>query len=352
MRRSTASAALLALVPLAGDRAARAAGPEFRPLTLATGDGVELAARYTPGRLGGKSPAVIVLDDVRSGGRPEVGRAVAGELASAGCAVLTFDFRGHGGSTAVTPDFWADPTNRRLVRRYHRARPKDRIAFADFRPGYLPALVNDVAAARAFLDRRNDAGECNTGQLYVVGFGGGATLGALWVAAEWQRFRCVGTYGERLDPAPEGRDVAGCVWVDPAPALDKRAVSLGEVVRQAGRKGEALFGLVHAAGDDAGAGLAADLFRRPADGGAGRRVVAARAVPGDGPLAGRPGTVAAVAGLIADMREVQEVPLWEDRDFVRNRYVWARPGSGVTLAKAEGEEVFRPVPAGLLPIGR
>lgn len=351
MRRLTASAALLVLVPLAGGRSARAAGPEFRSLTLTTGDGVELAARYAPGRLGGKSPAVIVLDDVRSGARPETCRAVATKLAAAGCAVLSFDFRGHGGSTAVTPDFWADPSNRRLVKGYHRTRPKDRIAHADFRPGYLPALVNDVAAARAFLDRRNDAGECNTGQLYVVGFGEGATVGALWVAAEWQRFRCVGTYGERLDATPEGRDVAGCVWVDPAPALDKQAVSLGEVVRQAGKKGDALFGLVHAAGDDAGAGLAADLSRRLADGGVRRRVVA-RTVPGTGPLAERPGAVAAVADLLADMREVQDVPLWEDRDFARNRYVWARPGSSVIMAKAEGEEGFRPVPAGALLTGR
>lgn len=335
-------AALLLAAPLP------AAEPDFQPVTLTTGDGVELAGRYAPGRLGRKSPAVIVLDDVRDAARPEVCQAAAARLAADGCAVLTFDFRGHRGSTAVAPEFWADPTNRRLVRGYSPARPKDRVSVADFRPGYLPALVNDVAAARAFLERRNDAGECNAGQVFVVGFGHGATVGTLWLGAEWQRFRGFGGFPERVAPAPEGRDVAGCVWVDLKTALDRQPAPVLDAARRASARKGVLFALVHADDDTRGAAVAADWGRRLNDPQDRETTVAARPVGGDGPVAARPTVPGEVASLVAAMRKIRPAPPWDERDFPDRRFVWSRPGAGIALAKAEGEEATRPVPAALL----
>jgi predicted alpha/beta hydrolase len=105
MRRCSANLLFAVLVtagPLFCPQAA-ATEARFEPVTLTTGDGVELAGHYVPGRLGRKSPAVIALDDVRAAARPDVSKAVASKLAAAGCAVLCFDFRGHGGSTPAGP---------------------------------------------------------------------------------------------------------------------------------------------------------------------------------------------------------------------------------------------------------
>ena len=54
---------------------------------------------------------------------------------------------------------------------------------------YFFQLVNDVAAAKSFLDSRNDSGELNSSDIYVVGAGEGATIGALWMASEFSRKR-------------------------------------------------------------------------------------------------------------------------------------------------------------------
>jgi pimeloyl-ACP methyl ester carboxylesterase len=318
-------------------------------VAFATADGVELSGRYRPGRLGTKSAAVLVLDGVGPNARPDRCDALAAALNRAGSATLCLDFRGHGASRGAAPEFWAFPTNRKLVRGYAAGRTPDRIAADDFRPGYLPVLVNDVAAARAFLDGRNDVGECNTGRLVVVGFAEGAAVGAMWVATEWSRYRVTGAYPVRLAPSPEGKDVAGCVWVGPPADLDGRAVPYLNLTRRAGAKDTLLVGLVSAAGDRAAARLAGDLddllnrgrdrLFRATD----VRVQAGRHLAEAGEV------LPAVEGLVTDMLKVQDIPPWDDRDFADRRYVWAAGGRAVP-AKDEGETVLRPVPiAQLLP---
>jgi hypothetical protein len=101
---------------------------------------------------------------------------------------------------------------------------------------YYPYLLNDIAAAKAFLDRRNDARDCNTSSLIVVGAGEGATLGAMWMGAEWHRQRAT------VDPAtgrisrdpktgkpilddPEGNDQACGIWLSISPKLGGRTLT-------------------------------------------------------------------------------------------------------------------------------
>ena len=54
-----------------------------------------------------------------------------------------------------------------------------------------PVLINDIAAVKCFLDRKNDTGACNTSSTILLGAETGATLGAIWLNAEWRRYKVV-----------------------------------------------------------------------------------------------------------------------------------------------------------------
>jgi pimeloyl-ACP methyl ester carboxylesterase len=341
---------LVAALSLGWSLAAEAADPAVQTVSLTTGDGAEIAARYFVGNLGGRSPAVLVLDDLGDEARPTACDAIARKLAAQGCTVLCFDDRGHGRSTGVTPDFWADTTNRQLVRGFKSAAPPEKIAASDFRLGYLPTLLNDVAAARAYLEGRNDVGECNTGQVFVVGFGGGATLGQLWVVSEWSRFRATG-FQSKLASAPEGRGVAGCVWVAPRFALDRQAVPMFDLVKKAEQKKSLFVGIVH--GPDATSARFARQCKAAFNPKSGNGLIVSEAVSeSDSPPAARSETTAVIDRLIGNMRKRDDPPPWDDRDFADRRYVWAFPGTPVELAKDEGELQFRPLPVSRLLGGR
>ncbi len=336
-------AVLLALVcgPFA------AAESDSRRVAIRTADGVELSGRYTNGPRGGKSPAVLIIDGTGDDRRPEMCDAIATELNKLGCATLCFDFRGHGASTVVTEDFWDDPTNRRYVRGYSSRQPPEEIDWEDFRSGYKRVFVNDVSAARAFLDRRNDAAECNTGHLMVVGLREGASIGAMWVATEWNRHRVTGGLNLRLAPTPEGRDIRGCVWIEPATSLDRQSVPLLDCVKRAAAKGTTYVGLIRAEPDTAQKKLAdqwqqalnrkSTLFRATS--------LSTRNLLDDTALPVK------AAGVVKKMQDAQDPPPWDDRDFSDKRYAWALPNGGTMLAKEEDAQNLRPIPIDHL-IGR
>jgi dienelactone hydrolase len=341
MNTRSALVFLLALVAVASATAVRGAD-EPQLVTLTTGDAAKLSARYFPGNQGGKSPAVIVLDDLADDARPAVCDDIARQLAKEGCTALCFDFRGCGRSQTVEPEFWDSATNQQLVKGYKADGPPEAIRFADFKPGYLPALANDIAAARAYLERRNDARECNTGQMYLIGFGRGAALGQLWLASEWSRYRVSG-FQSKLAANPDGRDVAGCVWIGPRFALD-RPVPMFDLLKKSEARKSTLVGLIHDSDDAEGARFARqcqDAFNVKGK----APLVATHAVPHDTKSLGRRGEVAEQIGkFIAGMRKLQELPPWDDRDFVDRRYVWAFRGAPPMPAKDEGDYHFQPVP--------
>jgi len=228
--------------------AVAAEGPQRVKLT--TADGVEIVARYEVGPKGRKSPTVLILNGIGENRRPAVCDAIAAELKRQGCATLCFDFRGFGASTIVNEQFWDDATNRKLVRGYRANAASERITFADFKPGYSRRMVNDVAAARAFLDRRNDASECNSGHLLVLGLREGASIGAMWVTTEWSRYRETGGFNARLAANPEGRDILGCIWIDPVTAYDRQHVPLLECIKRASNKHTTFVATLHATDND------------------------------------------------------------------------------------------------------
>ncbi len=168
-------------------------------MSFFTGDGVTLTATYYPSRLGKDGGCVLLLHDPdpKEGPAAEDWGRLAKLLQARGHAVLRLDFRGHGGSTRVSPQFWARPENRRFAPPFGGGLTARQT---------LPALVNDVAVARLFLDWANDNGELNSANLVVVGAGGGATVGMLWLASECARRAAT-------SPPP-----SGSTWRRPSPA--------------------------------------------------------------------------------------------------------------------------------------
>ncbi len=182
-------------------------------------DGVELRGTFYPASKA-KAPAVLMLH--RYGGNRQAWEKLAEELQNKGFAVLTFDFRGHGESTGVNPEvFWKINANTTLINGAKQNRKA--IRFADFKRSYPPMLVNDIMAAKRYLDKQNDAGLCNSSNLILIGAEEGAALGCLWIHEEWDRRPQIRTTLNRwiYDPQgkPFGEDIAAAIWLSPAAGL-------------------------------------------------------------------------------------------------------------------------------------
>jgi hypothetical protein len=184
-----------------------------------TCDGAELHGTFYPGR-GPKSTCILLLHQVGhknstqsdGGGNTQQDGwdRLASKLNESGNAVLSFDFRGHGNSLAVDPNtFWKAPHNTQI----QLGKMRDTIEFKEFPKNYLPVLTNDISAAKTFLDRRNDEGQCNSSNLILIGAQDGAALGAMWLAAEMNRYKIVNQLPLRLERVPEGLAVKLCIWL-------------------------------------------------------------------------------------------------------------------------------------------
>lgn len=203
---------------------------ETKEVTFNSADGVELQGLlYKSTKDPSDSSCVILVHSF--GVDPNKGdwAGLATTLAKEGFNVLRFDLRGHGKSTVVDPSlFWADPSNRRYFSSLARKRA-NKIELKDLqgaRSNYFPQLANDILAARIDLDKRNDSGEVNTGSVYLVGATDAATIGLLYMAAEWTRPQVIPQAGNlttlppspfMVPPNPEwaGKDIAGAVWLSP-----------------------------------------------------------------------------------------------------------------------------------------
>jgi hypothetical protein len=227
---AVAIAALLPTGPARGQDKAK-------EVTFKTADGVTLSGNfYAAGGKKQKDAVVMLLHDFdhkngggsKKGGWPTLAKA----LQDAGYAVLSFDFRGFGDSREVNKEvFWDTrkfPYNTPLNIRRKGAKVPESIDHKDFTGSYYAYLVNDVAAAKAFLDRANDRKECNSSSVLIVGAGQGATLGAMWVANECYRRKDKNKNNLVVVPdlagEPEVKDVAGCVWLTVSPQIETRSV--------------------------------------------------------------------------------------------------------------------------------
>jgi pimeloyl-ACP methyl ester carboxylesterase len=259
----------LAVAALAGAPAGVAgADPEkkgdFKRVPFRSGDGVELQGTYYPNPTGKRDACVLLLHNIdmrKGGGSHQDGwDHLAEGLQKDGYVVFTFDFRGFGDSKSVDKDFWDAAKNpHNQILRNARKQP-DSIDQKDFPVPYYPVLTNDIAAAKAFLDRKNDAGEANSSNLIVIGAGEGATLGALWMASEWKRKKALAPGGFGMPPVleqdPEGKDEACAVWLSISPTLATRFVGVKSWLLEVGRDHKVPMAFVYGAKDEKAGTLA------------------------------------------------------------------------------------------------
>lgn len=302
--------------------------PTSQPVKFESVDGVELRGTYYPAAEGRKAPAMLLLAPPTPAGVPAAWEDLARGLQGHGFSTLVFDFRGHGRSTAVSRAFWNVPANVAGLRRRSTA-GRETIHAGDFVPSYLPMLVNDITAARTFLDECNDSGTCNASNLIVVGGGEGATLGLLWLAAEAHRYAVGAT-------APESRGVTCAVWADLSSTLAGRRVPVRDWFRAAASEPKVPTAFLYPEGDEEAEHLADQLLRAAR---ADTRLSGAVEV-------GRKDAVPTerIATYVKKVLERTVADPWTAIDFRDQVFVWSAPGRGPVVAKVRGEESLRLVP--------
>lgn len=209
---------------------------------IPTADGVTLQGTFYPAKNAqGKVPPTVLL--VPSFGekstKPEWINLA--ETLQEQFAVMTFDFRGHGDSTEIEPTkFWRQGMNQQLVKGYKGM--KETIDYKEFSQQYLPALCNDLAAVKSFLDRKNDQGQCNTSTFMIVASETGASIASLWIHSENFRYRMTANAMFPLAPptvgpdaVPEGRNVVACVWLSISPTIGSHKVALSKLLETTGK---------------------------------------------------------------------------------------------------------------------
>ena len=184
-RGPAAAFVLAALMAGTVNPAARAQQKDPDDVTLETCDGLRLNGTWYAGNQ--NSDTVIMLHAYKSATQSKgEWQSLAKALNTAGFAVLTFDFRGHGKSALAKAmsdkkkfcdvntypfnKYCGEPLNPNTIKA---------IDVKKFLPNYFPFLVNDIAAARRFVDQKNDNRECNSGRLYLIGDRETCSLGML-----------------------------------------------------------------------------------------------------------------------------------------------------------------------------
>ena len=272
------------LVSLIAVGSTRGQGAGSTDVTFKSFDGVTLSGKlYAGGGGAGKNDATVLLipsfDLKKGGGMQQQGYDdLAKSLQNQGYTVLSFDFRGFGDSKTVDPvAYWKHPFNIN-----HRLRkPKvvalkypEQIDHKDFTGKYAEYFVNDIAAAKAFLDTENDGKNCNTSNLVVIGAGYGATLGAMWVANECRRRRDLSVLP---GAAPmlgdlESDFIVGTVWLSISSTLpgggEGRRVPLKKWIVEAGKTHKIPMAFINGAGDTSGSTLNTSLKAAIAEGAA------------------------------------------------------------------------------------
>lgn len=228
----------LFVLGLAPSLSAQGTDANIEPVNVVTVDGVKLRGSFYPSAK--KNAAVVMmLHPIGEGksSRVQDWKVLAETLQKKGLSVVTFDFRGHGESTSieVPDDFWQVPVNKLNVK----AKDRTVIEVKDFikSPAYMPVLVNDIAAIRAFLDRKNDDGTCNSSNILVLGAESGGTLGSIWVNSEWNRYKLTppAMFGKLpiVDKRSEGHDIIGMAFLTIQPTIGSRSFSVSSILKKA-----------------------------------------------------------------------------------------------------------------------
>jgi hypothetical protein len=358
LSRARLLAGLALLAVLVSASLVQAQAQKFKDVSFKSYDGVELKGALYPRGGNSKRDGVVMLlhnfDLKKGGSSQQTGWTdLAERLQEEGFNVLMFDFRGFGASTNVTSDFWNYKDNQ-LIK--GSVKKPSTISFNHFiNSAYLVNLVHDVAAAKAYLDRRNDAKELNSSSVVVIGAGSGAAIGAAWLANECHRKRDTNVppmFRPNLVNQPEVSDIACAVWLTMNPSLGTRSVrnQLPGWIREAGKRNKVPMAFVYGKQDTAAAREAQGLVTqiRP-DTPAGKKQfpnTGTYAVPGT-KLAGNELLKTDLvrgpkAWLIKDYLEpvFQERGSKEqkDRRSEQSQYFYVLPNGRMTISKKAGQE--------------
>jgi pimeloyl-ACP methyl ester carboxylesterase len=361
MRSLSRRSLLLGLVLLAGT--VLPAGPAFgqgekkkadsKDVSFKSFDGVTLKGTLYP-NLGGKKDAVVILlhdFDGKKGGSSQKDNwpDLAASLQADGYVVLAFDFRGFGDSRNVSEKFWSYRHNLNFIARKG-AKPPETIDQKDFRAGYYPYLVNDIAAAKAYLDRLNDQKACNTSSVVVIGAGQGATLGALWMAHECRRKKdknsgpmALGARPE-LDE-PESKDIACGVWLTISPKLEGRPVGphLRRWLVDAGQAHKIPMGFALGKNDSTNDNLVSSLVKAIKGNGKTKVKVAVARIEGTN-LTGSKllekalGTDKVIKKYLEGVMETRGNQEWREREVEKKAFYYVQGRQVLRINKRVGEE--------------
>jgi hypothetical protein len=354
------------------------------PTAFATGDkvpfdtvdGVTLEGMFYAGKSGKEHACVLLLHDfdAKSGGSKDGWEVLALALQEKGYTVFSFDFRGFGNSTKVDPDrFWKEQHNRGTYFKAGTVRnpPSSTLSYSSFGPGYYPFLINDVLAAKSYLDKRHDNGDVNTQNLIVIGAGHGATLGMMFLDEEWKRVRATPDLRGPLFPPmvapgtkPEGYDIVCGIWLGISPSIPGRGsvpmTGTSGWLHTVGKTHKTPMAFIYGKDDKMAADRTLAYIRqilpsfergkKPAKPDPDLAYTGEFAVPGGAKL--KPielldkelGTVDWIMkDYLDNLMEKRKVTTWDSRDFKKNTYVWMS-GNRPTLAKPSEENIIKILP--------
>ncbi|MCI0459859.1 MAG: alpha/beta hydrolase [Gemmataceae bacterium] len=343
-------------------------GPQ--PVEFVSADRVELKGHFYPGSKGRNSPTVMLLHALGEDCKKAEWISLAKALNKAGYAVLRFDFRGHGDSTTVQPGkphpnpavaergFWDEKDNAYNIKGYKTTggtRPTT-IDHKYFTPAYYRVLANDLVAAKAFLDERNDQNECNSGHLIVLGAKEGATIGAIWLNGEFHRFKVVKPLSATLAKLdvqnPEGNNVAAAVWLSITSGFSSKQgtqqVNVASTLYKAGAENKVPMTFFYAKGDEKALKTAKDCEKRLRLNKTDYTMTAAVEVKGGEKFSGSAllsktlGTEAAIVRYLDNVMKERRGS-WKSRNAMTDAYAWQWQLSGRVVqqpAKARGNLMF------------
>jgi hypothetical protein len=317
-----------------------------------TFDQVELHGTFYEGSDGKKSPCVMLLHDLTGKSQDEGWDKLAKDLQQRGYAVLNFDFRGHGDSTTVGAAFWAFADNKKL-KNYSPTKPKEKISYKDIADkSYYLRMVDDIAAAKLYLDRRNDAGDCNSSTLIVIGAGEGAALGALWMNSEFYRYGVAGPaigFGPRkLATTPEGRGAACAVWLSINSSVGGQT-GVRDWLRNIGGKEKVPMYFIYGAKDSKSEGFAQATLGSIKTGATslpltGSKAIADTDLKGQRLIGKGQDTGEFIVKYLDKVIKERGTNDWDKREVDKNAYVWYFPPSRQLIAKNEKEKNLNPLP--------
>jgi hypothetical protein len=177
---------------------------------------------------------------------------LASELSKKNFSVLLFDWRGLGMNAADTAGsrifedkgkFWNEQYNKQLLLK-SRAQIEDKgldyrtlVVRSDGALRYRDFMLNDLLAARFYLDRKNDDKDCNTNRVWIVTEKDGGQLALALISFEFLRNSIndpkndVTAFGKQWKPA--GKDYVGLTVLSPGPGSGQNTATASAVIRNA-----------------------------------------------------------------------------------------------------------------------